>query len=189
MSDPVGTITDMSSIAPSDTIPGTPTDSGGDSLWVLHAPCGCSYGWAAYDIPGIGPLLTEDMVWDFSPNGEVYKARMRAKGFRWVLLMAEPKNYRTGDCTHGDPFEPDVWITLDGYTWAIAEMTDTVQHLVPVTDVDLVEFYEFGYTGARVAPLCGRDASSPWWRALRADPCLGCEEVARDSTTANVAET
>ncbi len=174
----------MSSIAPSIPISGTPSGSGGgDNLWVLHAPCGCRSGWLARAIPGLGEILDAPMAWQLMPYGRVRVERMHAEGFHWQFETATSAYSGTGDCPHTPLYGSKVLMVPDGFTWAISSVSDTIEHLVPCTDVDMVEYQAFGYAGAKVAPLCSTEASAPWWHATRADPCPDCELCAEDLPT------
>ena len=77
---PIGVM--MRPLTPS--IPSVGSDSpggGGEMLWVLCAPCGCSTGWFGTSHPHKGPLLDEASVWEVSGYGPVYQSRMRAEGW------------------------------------------------------------------------------------------------------------
>lgn len=166
-----------------DLVPSLPTThndshSGGDTVWVLYGPCGCRYGWLSVFGRRGDPILDEEGAWATSAWGAVHQVRMRATGFRWVLEISEPKQFALDDCSHGGNYIGSVWVSLEGHRWVGHTESSSVEHLVPVSDVDMVEYYSFGYFSAAAAPLCSAETRTPWFSVVRADPCAACERVA-----------
>lgn len=174
----------MREIAPSVPISDSSFSSGGRLVWVLYAPCGCRYAILSAAIRVAGSeLWNECLAWQAACYSQVHEARMHRQGFRWQLEVSGAENSHLSDCSHSSDYQPDIWVVLDGYTWAADSMASPIEHLVPYTDVDQVEFVAFGYSGTQVAPLCSSAMSSPWWKAIGTDPCPDCERLAGRSIT------
>lgn len=170
----------MSTIAPS--IPSLGDDlsgGGGDMLWVLHAPCACITGWCVTSLPGHGPLLDEDSVWEVFFYGPVRQRRMRAEG--WKFLWEPEDAVYAGmesDCPHTPRYWSSVLIVPDGYEWAARTKSSTVEHLVRDWQENLLRDEPGHHISDGVAPLCSTEPTGPWWMVARADPCPACEEAA-----------
>lgn len=171
----------MTVLAPGVPSTGLGSPSGGiDMLWVLHAPCDCITGWMATSIPGKGALLDEQDAWEESPYGPVRTSRMRAEGWQWIWEPAETAYAgMRRECPHTPRFLSSAFDLPDGYTWAARTQAAKLEHLVWDWEEDFLRDDPNTYASSDVAPLCSSEATGPWWRVSRADPCPECEREAQ----------